>query len=139
MNIEESIIRPMGKPHIVKELPPDTKVMPTGDDQSEKGESNKSQAAHMVTILEAIRDTQTSLETQIVVGETTNITASLTKEQMKAAQEKTVMEVKHSSDNLSNNRWRSLPSKEESSSSELTETEDEQLPKVTPMTSEHLG
>ncbi|KAJ1186135.1 hypothetical protein NDU88_002918 [Pleurodeles waltl] len=69
-----------------------------------------------------------------------NNKASPTKEQMKAAQEKVVLELKQNNDILGNNRWRSLAPEEgvTSSGSEDTETdhssEDDTFPKVPPMT-----
>ncbi|KAJ1167748.1 hypothetical protein NDU88_008137 [Pleurodeles waltl] len=55
----------MGKPHTAKGGPPDARLETTGEGWPEQTEEHTSLAAHTVTILEAIRDTNTSLEMQI--------------------------------------------------------------------------
>ncbi|KAJ1113207.1 hypothetical protein NDU88_001462 [Pleurodeles waltl] len=55
----------MEKPRSVKEGPSKTKVETNGEGRTQQTEKCMALASHTVTILEAIRDTKTSLETQI--------------------------------------------------------------------------
>ncbi|KAJ1126636.1 hypothetical protein NDU88_005043 [Pleurodeles waltl] len=68
---------------------------------------------------------------------------TLNPEQMKVAQVKAVLEMKHNRDILSNNKWRALVKEGDSCGSDHTETEhisdEEHLPVVTSMTADQLG